>query len=91
MPQGKGTYGSKVGRPPKKAAPKKAIKRLTHKPVAPKNQKARGRQSAVNAHKAVTKPKSAVKRRTLKPVAPKNQKAKGRAIARKAPRPKRGV
>ena len=34
MPQGKGTYGSKVGRPPKKGKKKK--KRVAKKPAAKK-------------------------------------------------------
>ena len=35
MPQGKGTYGSKVGRPPKKGKKKK--KRVAKKPAAKKS------------------------------------------------------
>jgi hypothetical protein len=50
MPQGKGTYGSKVGRPPKKAASKK-VGRSSLKPAGPK--------------KAATK-KPAAKKPTLK-------------------------
>jgi hypothetical protein len=85
MPQGKGTYGSKVGRPPKKKAAtkaKKPVKRITQEEI-----EARLKADAKRAKSSTPSP--AMQKKMAEQMRNKKMDAKMKAAAKKAGVPMR--